>query len=188
MDNLVVYYFGGGIDAEDSHVVFRGSSIFINNSAGGGGRVAFQVGSYLPFIGSTIVKMNSAKFYGGTIFSTFKLGIVRSAVKFIGTVEFVGNVAGNGGGALALWNYTAVFIGRCTFSHNTAKSGGGLIGSTPKCYFFPNSSVNFENNYAVDRGGAINHLDDPFYKCFMLSRTFKKLNSPYLAFSNSPGV
>ena len=130
--------------------------------------------SLLTFIGSTSFESNFANFYGGAIFSIFRqFGTVRSAVEFNGTVEFVRNVAGNGGGALALWNYTAVFIGRCTFSHNRAKSGGALIGSTPKCYFFPNSSVHFENNYAVHRGGAINHLDDPFYKCILLTRLFE---------------
>ena len=166
--------FGAGINAGNSHVVFRGTSRFINNFADGGGGAAYPVGSFLTFIGRTSFIENFAKFYGGAIFSIFQpFGVIRSAVKFNGTVEFVGNVAGNGGGALALWNYTAVFIGRCTFSHNTARSGGALIGSNPKCYFFPNSSVQFKNNYAVQRGGAINHLDDPFYKCLLLSRQFE---------------
>ena len=173
IDNLAAY-FGGGIYARDSHAVFKGSSRFIHNFAGGGGGAAFPVGTFLNFIGNTTFNKNFASFYGGAIYSIFQpFGTARSAVKFNGTVEFVGNVAGNGGGALAQWNYIAVFIGRCTFSHNAARSGGALIGSTPMCYFFPNCSVYFESNYAAHRGGAINHLDDPFYKCFLLSRLFE---------------
>ena len=173
MDNSAGSY-GGGIWAENSYAVFRGSSRFINNSAGGAGGAVFPVGSFLTFIGTASFKENFAKLYGGAIFCIkfFQpFGFVRSAVKFNGTVEFVENVAGNGGGALALWNYTVVFIGRCTFSHNRARSGGALIGSIPKCYFFSNTSVHFENNLAVDRGGAIDHLDDPFYKCMQLKLT-----------------
>ena len=174
MDNLA-RYFGGGINAGNSHVVFKGSSRFVHNLAGAGGGAAYPVGSFLTFSGRTSFKENFAKFYGGAIFSIFQpFGTARNAVKFNGTVEFTENVAGNGGGALALWNYTAVFIGRCAFRHNVARSGGALIGSTPKCYFFPNSSVHFENNFAFQRGGAINHLDDPFYNCFLLSRLFEK--------------
>ena len=173
MDNSAEH-FGGGIYAQYSHVEYRGTSRFINNSAGGGGGAAYLLGSFLTFTGSTTFKKNFANFYGGAIFSIYKpFSFVRSAVKLNGTVNFVGNVAGNGGGALALWNYTAVFIGRCTFSYNTAKSGGALIGSTPICLFFPNTSVHFENNYALQRGGAINHLDDPFYNCFLSSKLFE---------------
>ena len=165
---------GGGIYAEESHSVFRGSSRFSRNLAIGGGG-AYSIGSLFTFIGSSSFEKNFAKFYGGAMFSIFQpFGTVRSAVEFNGTVRFVENQAGNGGGALALWNYTAVFIGRCTFRHNVAKSGGALIGSTPNCYFFPNTFVNFENNYAVQRGGAINHLDDPFSNCFLRSRGYEE--------------
>ena len=168
-------YFGGGFNAGDSQIEFTGTSSFTSNLSGRGGGAAFQVGSIITFIGSSIFKENFAQVYGGAIFSICQpFGTIRNAIKFNGTVEFTENVAGNGGGALALWNYTAVFMGRCTFRHNVARSGGALIGSTPKCYFFPNSSVHFENNYAFQRGGAINHLDDPFYNCFLLSTLFEK--------------
>ena len=168
-------YFGGGFNAGDSQIGFTGTSSFTSNLSGRGGGAAYPVGSFLTFTGSSIFKENFAQVYGGAIFSICQpFGTIRNAVKFNGTVEFTENIAGNGGGALALWNYTAVFIGRCAFRHNTAKSGGALIGSTSMCYFFPNSSVNFEDNYAFQRGGAINHLDDPFYNCFLLSTLFEK--------------
>ena len=174
MENIAGY-FGGGINAGDSRIVFRENSNFISNAADVGGGAVYPVGSFLTFIGTTSFKQNFANAYGGAIFSIFQpFGIVRSAVMFNGTMEFMGNVAGNGGGALALWNYTVIFIGRSTFSHNKAKSGGALIGSTPTCYLFPNTSVHFESNHATQRGGAVNHLDDPFYDCFLLSRLFKE--------------
>ena len=143
--------FGSALGVVASHVSFKGSTTFSNNSATYGGGV-FADNSSVTFNGSTTFNYNSAK-YGGGVYAS-----IRSVMSFTGSTTFSNNSAsGRGGGVYEYYSSVTSFNGSTTFSNNSARYGGGAYASSSSVMSF-NGSTAFSNNSARYGGGVSAHL------------------------------
>ena len=110
----------------NSSLVLRGSSSFINNCGKCSGSLCFCVGggiyadtSTLVFTGNSTFGDNSADFGGGFYAQ-------NSTLNFTGSSTFTNNSAGlHGGGFFAVYSSTLNFTGSSTFMNNSAGFYGG---------------------------------------------------------------
>ena len=142
--------YGGGVFADNSSVTFNGSTTFSNNSASrdGGGVVASN--SDMSFNGSTTFSNNSASGYGGGVVAS------NSDMSFNGSTTFSNNSASiTGGGVLARSSSVMSFKGSTTFSYNSARYGGGGVYASSSSVMSFNGSTTFSNNSASGSGGGV---------------------------------
>ena len=166
---------GGAINAKDTSFSFNGTTNFINNSAGqqsdaydfrSGGAIDAD-NTYLSFMGASNFINNSAGQQGGAI------NAEDTSFSFNGTTNFINNCADSIGGAILVADNTLLhFAGTSNFINNSAPdgNGGGVYLSACSFFFFPNTTVYWENNHAR-LGGAI-FVDDqsPFIYCTKIER------------------
>ena len=139
--------FGSALGVVASHVSFKGSTTFSNNSATYGGGV-FADNSSVTFNGSTTFSYNSAKYGGGVYASS------SNAMSFNGSTTFSNNSARYGGGVYASSSSVMSFSGSTAFSNNSARYGGGVSARFSSVTSF-NGSTTFSNNSASERGGGV---------------------------------
>ena len=178
--NTVERFIGGGIYMQDSNFVFKGDTIFVMNLAPllGGAVIVFNTN--VTFEGTVSLEGNAAD-SGAAIMA------VRSFLFFEDSIYFLSNEAMYGAGIYAretnitfnryttFYNNSAVinggavfasgsnlhFDGSSNFTRNTASNGGGLfLTSISRLYFFTDTLMFFDSNYARQTGGAITVEDD----------------------------
>ena len=95
------------------------------------------------------------------------------------------NIEHNDNTAMVIENAVLHFFGNVTFTNNTGGQGGaiGLYG-TSMLMLMPNSNLNFFNNTAQDRGGAI-YVRDSGPPVIGFNTTELKTRQCFLAYNNS---
>ena len=143
--------FGSALGVVASHVSFKGSTTFSNNSAMYGCGVFADNSSVMNFQGSTTFSNNSASLYGGGVFADNS-----SVMNFKGSTTFSNNSAGlYGGGVYAHSSSVMNFKGSTTFSNNSASwYGGGVYARSSSVMNFKGSTT-FSNNSASVYGGGV---------------------------------
>lgn len=156
MNNFAYEADGGAIYAHESNVSWDGNgTVFQNNSAdeGNGGSIFSESSSKVSWYGDdTEHNYNSAGRDGGAIYVLF------SDLSWGGTTVFRGNMAGEGGGALAIVEFgedqtEESTFADATFIENRATDGGALYSSNVFALHFLNAT--FHANSAVADGGAV---------------------------------
>ena len=104
----------------------------------------------LSFAGHTVFSDNTATKFGGAITTYY------TNIKFFGTVRFTNNTANDAGGAIYIRQGDVQFDGNTKFSQNRAHSGGAIDTEYSSLSFA--SSTIFDNNSALENGGALNVL------------------------------
>ena len=144
-------YDGGGIYAISNTIIaFNSISIFLNNSAehDGGGIYAIS-NTIITFNNNSIFWNNSAEYNGGGIIA------LSSTLRFSGNSTFGNNSAANhGGGIYTIYNALMIFNGNSIFRSNSAGDGGGIHVHASTVIF--SGSSTFANNSAARFGGGIN--------------------------------
>ena len=163
---------GGAIFAAfDVKLSFNGINNFINNSAandGTGGAISIKYNTILSFNGLNQFINNSAD-AGGAIFTTFNV-----VLSFNGINNFSNNSAANNGGAIYfIVNSTLIFNGTTYFTQNKVDGNPGYGGGVSMAIksilsISPNTTVYWENNYAVFGGGIYVSDDSPISYCALL--------------------
>ena len=166
---------GGAIYIQASVAEFRGKHVFIANSAGFKGGSVFAVHSSINLTGYTSIH-NSASTLGGAIHTSF------STLTFQGHSSFMNNSAKLYGGAVQSENSKLIFVNsgnihlqpciNCkvcngisnvflnSFISNTAIQGGALyLNQYSNSSLDQTTCVHFQNNVAVEFGGAIYVVD-----------------------------
>jgi len=162
---------GGAIYIQASVVKFRGKHAFIANSAGSKGGSVFAIHSSINISGNTLMQ-NSVSTLGGAIHTSF------SVLTFQGCSSFKNNSAKLYGGAVQSENSELVFVNSgnihlqtCissktfnvslnSFISNTAIQGGALyLDQYSNSSLDQTTYVHFQNNVAVEFGGAIYVVD-----------------------------
>ena len=189
---------GGGLSIRISGTTnLLGINLFERNSALYGGAVFVAIAATHGISGSSIFRSNSASFGGGGIFTSRlsrssingnATALISNSANFGGAVMSFGEV--NITGSAVLLNNTAflngggittadsdfVFDGEVEISENSALSGGGMYLATSTLYILPNTTVYFQNNYAMQQGGAI-FVEDPLF-IYCSNRALQDRNSP----------
>ena len=167
--------YGGGVCAVNSSVIFNGSTTFSNNSASwsGSGVSAFS-SSVMNFKGSTTFSSNSASVHGGGVYASSS-----SVIIFNGSTTFSNNSARYvGGGVYASSSIFMSFNGSTTFSNNSANgSGGGVFASYRSAMSF-NGSTTFSSNSASVHGGGV-YASSSSAMSFNGSTTFSNNSARY---------
>ena len=141
----------GGAIFSSKHVTIAGSVQFINNSANngsGGAIIADVVNVTLVDNTEVIFQGNHAKIFGGSIGSEL--------VSIAGSVQFINNIANQGGAIGSGVNVTIADNAQVVFQGNHAKTFGGAIFTLQHVTIA--GSVQFINNSA-NQGGAIDADD-----------------------------
>ena len=144
----------------------QGSHRLINNSAHYGGGIA-AVESQIILAGDVSLENNKASFGGGIY--------VEKSNTSAGYGYFSTNSASEYGGGIYASEST-LYLKECIiFDRNSALTDGGglLLTEDSKLCLQPNTTVEFTNNYAKRRGGAIKvEDDDPLSNCAEVSCQF----------------
>lgn len=167
--------FGGVILSFNSSIIVD-SSQFSDNNADVAGSVVVAAGSTLMYLGSLLISANSAGEFGIVYLSecnghflgnaTFANNIgtllaIYSNITFSGQLVFkntsqphtTSTMSFQDGGAVSLFQSSAVFDGECTFENNQAEQGGGIhsVESTLNV----RGTVTVTLNRAYGNGGGI---------------------------------
>jgi len=160
---------GAGIHMTNCTLSSTGTINFIGNSAENGGAI-YAHETTVSFSGTNNYRLNSASAYGaggGAIYTS-----KSSMINFTGSSNFDSNFAPYGGAIYAYVNATLIFNGTVSFTNNghglnttEMNYGGGIyIAINSTFSILPNTTINWENNYA-SLGGAIYVHDSPFIYC-----------------------
>ncbi len=129
----------------DMNVLDSATMTFTGNSAKDGGAIHLARSGQIVSDGKMIFNKNSATNNGGAIF--FASNGTTASTTTIFNADFVGNTAGNSGGAVIVYSSTVrdVEFVETLFSGNTAvKNGGAIFGDAAlvldKCTIIENSS------------------------------------------------
>lgn len=145
---------GGGIYASKSSVSFDGVAFLSNKAGANGGAVYASDGSNVSSaVGTSTTFTDNSAFdgYGGGMY------LSESKVSFGGGTEFVGNEAGQAGGAVYVTAASDMsWSGNTLISNNTCVRGGGggiflVNGATVRW----TGDTEFSGNYAATDGGAV---------------------------------
>ena len=135
----------------NSTLQVNGSNRLQNNTAEYGGAVA-ALGCQIVLAEDTIIENNTAS-YGG--------GLYSAQSKVSGCAHFKKNCAHRNGGGIYATSSDLYISQYITFVENSAQNGGGLLlDDDSKLYLQPNTSINFTNNFAQQKGGAIKVVKD----------------------------
>eukprot|EP00752_Nemacystus_decipiens_P009914 g8846.t1 len=149
--------FGGGVYVSNVSDVSCLDNSFVDNRAGVNGGAIYVSGRSVvscggSWVGNSFVD-NSAEVDGGAMFVTGK-----SVVSCSGS--WVGNAAGDAGGALGVYDESAVFWAEdADFVANTAGWFGGAMYVRDGSSVSWSASTLFENNVAESSGGAVGVVD-----------------------------
>ena len=180
-------YEGGALYVSQSRV-HSTDNIFTNNTAqSGGGAVFCSNNGTLVLYGSHRILNNTSQYGGGIaaldcqiildgelLFQSNKAnfggGVYADQSWFSGVANFSNNSANvDGGGIYA--SRTKFHFKQCTFAGNSAQNGGGLLlteGS--KLYLLSNTIIDFIDNSALQKGGAIKvEKNNPLSYCVEVS-------------------
>ena len=162
--------YGGVIYSnENNTITIDGNSSvkFFKNSAFSGGAIYSSYYSNVTFKANSVSTFtdNSAVQNGGAAYI-----ISSSHIMTIGnpSITFQSNrAAQNGGAVYSIANSNILGEGRYSllFANNTAKNGGAVFTSQCDIKFGDNGVVKFDDNFAVESGGAI-YLSDQFIATF----------------------
>ena len=167
---------GGGALYASQSIVHLTDNILTGNAAqSGGGAIFCLKNSSLDMHGSHRLHNNTAKNYGGGIAAlecqmtldgdllfenntaNFGGGLYTDQSWVNGYANFINNFAEEDGGGIYASRTSNFYFKECTtFVGNSALNGGGLLltgGSN--LYLQPNTTINFTNNLAKYKGGAI---------------------------------
>ena len=141
----------------NSTLQVNGSNRLWNNTAEYGGAVA-ALGCQIVLAEDTIIENNTAS-YGG--------GLYSAQSKVSGCAHFKKNCAHKNGGGIYATSSDLYISQYITFVENSAQNGGGLLlDDDSKLYIQPNTSIDFTNNFAQQKGGAIKVVkDNAFSHC-----------------------
>ena len=132
------------------------NSIFKSNTASfGGGAVFASRLSRSTISGNETVFISNSANFGGAVMSFGEVNITGSSVLF-------NNTALLNGGAITTADSNLVFGGEVEVSANSALSDGGVYSASSTLYILPNTTVYFQNNLAMQQGGAI-FVEDPLF-------------------------
>ncbi|CAM9650623.1 unnamed protein product [Scytosiphon promiscuus] len=154
IEDNVAHGKGGGLYASESSVFFDGVVFSSNTAAANGGAMYISDGSNLSSaVGTSATFTSNSAFdgHGGGAYLT------ESKVHFGGSTEFVGNEAGQAGGAAHVTAASDMsWSGDMLISNNSCIRGGGggifiLNGSTVSW----TGDTEFSGNYAATDGGAV---------------------------------
>ena len=135
----------------NSTLQLKGSNRLQNNTAVNGGAIA-ALGCQIVLAGDTVLENNTAS-YGG--------GLYSAQSKVSGCAHFKKNCAHRSGGGIYATSSVLYISQYITFVENSAQNGGGLLlDDDSKLYLQPNTSINFTNNFAQQKGGAIKVVKD----------------------------
>ena len=135
----------------NSTLQVNGSNRLQNNTAEYGGAVA-ALGCQIVLAEDTMLENNTAS-YGG--------GLYSAQSKVSGCAHFKNNCAHRSGGGIYATRSDLYISQYITFVENSAQNGGGLLlDDDSKLYLQPNTSINFTNNFAQQKGGAIKVVKD----------------------------
>lgn len=176
--------FGGVILSFRSNFTINGSN-FSNNEAIVAGSVIVAAGSSIVYYGSLVVSENSAAEFGvnylsecnvmflGNALLTNNFGAllaIYSNITFSGHVVFNNNsqprttttVSFQDGGALSLFQSTAIFDGVCRFESNDAEDGGAVHSVESELHV--RGVMTLTNNRANGAGGGL-YLSQSILEC-----------------------
>ena len=181
--------FAGGVLHVHQSTIHFIENVFTRNTAKSGGGAIFCINnSTLSMRGSHRLQNNTARYGGGIALlecqiklagdllfennrADFGGGLYTAQSQVSGYAKISNNVANIDGGGIYASRSTFHFKQCITFVGNSALNGGGLLlteGST--LYLQPNTMVNFTNNSAKYKGGAIKvEKNDPLIYCVKVS-------------------
>ena len=136
-----------------------------NTAENGGGITALECQVILA--GDLLIENNTARFGGG-------LYVDQSQVNVSGHANFSNNFAKSDGGAVYSSGSRLYFEQHIMFIRNSALNGGGLLVTEgSQLHLQPNTTVNFTNNFAGKKGGAIKvEKSNPLGYCVGVSCEF----------------
>ena len=162
--NIAQSYGGAIFCFSDSTLEVLRSHRLKNNTAQYGGGIA-ALESQVMLAGDLLIANNSARFGGG-------LYVDHSHVS--GYANFTNNSANEDGGAVYSSGSKLYFKQHITFIRNSALNGGGLLlTEKSQLYLQPNTTIDFTNNFAGKKGGAIKvEKSNPLSYCVQTSCEF----------------
>lgn len=147
---------GGAVYLNLARAMFNGAHYFRQNSGGRGSAVYMFEGS-LYFEGTTYFEDNNAG-RGGALYLTDS-----NIASFYGSTYFYRNTASSRGGALFLFNVTAIFNGpgETIFEDNHSANIGGVVYLSEANFILNNESslTSFNHNRAERLGGTVVSYD-----------------------------
>ena len=130
----------------NSTLQVHGRHIVWNNTALRGGGIA-ALGCQVVLSGDITLENNTA-YYGGGLY------VQQSEVSAY--AHFGNNCARGSGGGIYASISNLHFKKYVVFDGNSALNGGGLLLSdSSKLYFWPNTTIHFTKNFALQKGGAV---------------------------------
>ena len=188
-------YNGGGVYVEGSTVSFHDSDFKGNSADYFGGCMAGKASTIVDVGGSSHFISNSAR-YGGCIFVDTCNLIFSQATVLSGNSAITSNWynIGSGnvydawyGGAILASNSNVTFHGSQLLTNNSAGYGGAIYFTLDsKIYLLPNTTMSFERNFALYRGGALFVEDNPFTYCIIDSDVRTSVFQAYACFIQTP--
>ena len=188
LQNNFAYYEGVALYVSQSTVRFTDNILISNTAQSGGGAVFCSHNSTLVIYGNHTLQNNTSQYGGGIaaldcqivlggellLFESNKAnfggGLYTDQSRVSGIATFSGNSAiVDGGGIYA--SRTEIHFKECGFVGNSAQNGGGLLlTEDSRLYLQPNTTINFINNLALQKGGAIKvEMNNPLSYCVEVS-------------------
>ena len=147
---------GGGMYIGDSTVDSDGSNCFINNMATSEGGGVYARGCVMIYSGKEKFVENTADRKGAAIYTSSTALVVE------GSSSFLNNSAEYGGGIYCESSSLAFVHNRSCHLSNTALRGGALYFDLYSNFsLYQTAQVRFQDNHAVQFGGAIYVVDVP---------------------------
>ena len=145
---------GGAVFAWRNNDVKIDASIFENNQADtDGGTLYIRIQSNLTVLNCFFIRNRAVN--NGNIFATDSINVELTSS------NFAGNMAGNDGGAVYLYDGCDMLMFECNISHSVSgDSGGALYGRRNTSMRISNSVIN--NNQAENSGGGVYAQQDSF--------------------------
>jgi len=150
---------GGSMAISSSYFYCDAGGVFVNNMAVyGGGAVAVLNGTTSFSVPSNFMENHASGGFGGGVL------LLGGVIGFTGS-SFANNTA-DYGGAIHASTGTLLFRRYTSFKRNIAIDGGALsLADNSKFYLPPNTTLDFKNNHAHRKGGAIVVEDHLFPFC-----------------------
>jgi len=144
--------WGGAAWVEGGSAVFV-QCLFIGNSARHGGALYVTHGTVA--LTHCEFRQNTAIAEGGAI----SFGRLGGEYPTLTNCTFIGNIAGSGGGGIAVWDLQSggvhvVWLRNCTFAGNEASAGRSLAANTAWADYFVYNSILWEPDAVLCSGGA----------------------------------
>ena len=139
----------------NSHISILDSFIVNNSAKAFGGAIYLTNETHLQLLGENYIEHNMAELYNGGGVNAF----LMSTVNLIGNNHFINNTSGYCGGAIITILSNITVQGMLSIVNNSADQGGAVYGLWAMFDFEECANVTFDNNAAMQGGGAIYNLD-----------------------------